>query len=108
VSGEATRGSEPSIRGGQVAEILRSRELGGSLGRSPKIGGSKSRVMKPREDQSRPSEKDRWQRSGDLVSSEVRWVEVQRLEVPSREWRSHERIRAVHPRRTGGRDPEIS
>jgi hypothetical protein len=65
-SSEATRGSEPSIRGGQVAEIQRSRELGGSLGRSPK------------------------------------------LEVPSCKWRSHERIRALHLRRTGGRDLEIS
>jgi hypothetical protein len=61
------RGSEPSIRGGQVAEIRRSRELDGSPDRSPKIGGSKSRVARPRE-----------------------------------------RIRVVHPRRTGGRDPEIS
>jgi hypothetical protein len=107
-SGEATRGSEPSIRGGQVAEIQGSRELGGSRGRSPKVGRSKSRVAKLREDQSRPSEEDRWQRSRDLVSSEVRGVEVQKLDAPSREWRSHERIRAVHPRRTGGRDPGIS
>jgi hypothetical protein len=53
-TGEATRGSEPSIRGGQVAEIQGSRELGGSRGRSPKVGCSKSRVAKPREDLSRP------------------------------------------------------
>jgi hypothetical protein len=51
-------------------------------------------VAKPREDQSRPSEEDRWQRSRDLVSSEVREVEVQKLDAPSREWRSHERIRS--------------
>ena len=59
-SGEATRGLEPSIRGGQVAEIQGSRELGGLRGRSPKFGRSKSQVAKPREDQSRLSEEDRW------------------------------------------------
>jgi hypothetical protein len=91
-----------------VAEIQGTRELGGSRGRSPKVGCSKSRMAKPREDQSRPSEEDRWQRSRELVNSEVREVGVQKLDAPSREWRSHERIRAVHPRRTGGRDPGIS
>jgi hypothetical protein len=55
-----------------VAEIQGSRELRGSRGRSPKVGRSKSRVAKLREDQSHPSEEDRWQRSRDLVNSEVR------------------------------------
>jgi hypothetical protein len=50
-----------------VAEIQGSRELGGSRGRSPKVGCPKSRMEKPREDQSRPSEEDRWQRSRDFV-----------------------------------------
>jgi hypothetical protein len=62
-------------------------------------------VAKPREDLSHPSEEDRWQRSRELVNSEVREVGVQKLDTPSREWRGYERIRAVHPRRTGGRDP---
>jgi hypothetical protein len=48
------RGSEPSIREGQVAEIQGSRYLGGSRGKSPKVGRSKSRVARPREDPSRP------------------------------------------------------
>jgi hypothetical protein len=91
-----------------VVEIQGSRELGDSWGRSQKVGCSKSQVAKPREDQSRPSEEDRWQRSRDLVSSEVHWVGVQNLDAPSREWRSHERIRVVHPRRIGGRNPGIS
>jgi hypothetical protein len=39
-----------------VAEIKGSRELGGSQGESPKVGCSKSRVVKWREDQDRPSE----------------------------------------------------
>jgi hypothetical protein len=100
-------------RGGQVAEIRTvhpriSLLLGGSRGKSPKFGCSKSRVAKPREDQDRPSEEDRWQRSRDLATSEVREVRAQSLDAPSREWRSHERIRTVHPRRTGGRDPGIS
>jgi hypothetical protein len=42
-----------------VAKIEGSRELGGSQGRSPKVGCSKSLVAKPREDQSHPSEEDR-------------------------------------------------
>jgi hypothetical protein len=46
-----------------VAEIQRSCELSGSPYKSPNIGGSKSRVARPREDHSRPSEEDRWQRS---------------------------------------------
>jgi hypothetical protein len=62
-------------------------------------------VNRGKKDPSRPSEEDRWQRSRELVNSEVREVGVQKLDAPSREWRSHERIRAVHPRRTGGRDP---
>jgi hypothetical protein len=44
-------------------------------------------MAKPREDQSRPSEEDRWQRSRDLVSSEVRGVGVQAFGAPSRETR---------------------
>jgi hypothetical protein len=84
-----------------VAEIQGSRYLGGLRGKSPKFGCSKSRVAKPREDPSRPSEEDRWQRSRDLATSEVREVRAQSLDAPSREWRSHERIRTryhpVHP-----------
>jgi hypothetical protein len=57
-----------------VAEIQGSRELGGSQGKSPKVGCSKSRVAKPQKDQDRPSEEDRWQRFKDLVNSEVRKV----------------------------------
>jgi len=87
---------------------VKSRELGGSQGKSPKVGRFKSRVAKPREDLSRPSEEDRWQRSRDLATSEVREVRAQSFDAPSREWRSHERIRTVHPRRIGGRDPRIS
>jgi hypothetical protein len=68
-----------------VAEIQGSRELGGSQGKSPKVGCSKSRVAKPREDQDHPSEEDKWQRSRDLVNSEVRKVRAQRLGAPSRE-----------------------
>jgi hypothetical protein len=75
-SGEAMKGSKPSIRGGKVAKIQGNRELRGSRDRSPKVGCSKSRVVKPREDQSRPSEEDRWQRSRDLVNSEVHRVRV--------------------------------
>jgi hypothetical protein len=48
---------------------VKPRELGGSRGRSPKVGYSKSRVARPREDLNRPSEEDRWQKSRDLVSS---------------------------------------
>jgi hypothetical protein len=43
-------------------------------------------------DPSRPSEEDRWQRSRELVNSEVREMGVQKLDDPSREWRGHERI----------------
>jgi hypothetical protein len=75
-----------------VAEIQGSRELGGSQGRSPKVGCFNSRVARPREDLSRPSEEDRWQRSRDLVSSEARGVEVQKLDALSHEWRSGERL----------------
>jgi hypothetical protein len=39
-------GSEPSIWGGQVAEIYRSCELGGSRGESPKVGYSRLRKAK--------------------------------------------------------------
>jgi hypothetical protein len=63
-------------------------------------------VARPHEDHSRPSEEDRWQRSEDLVSSVVRQIRVPRLEVLSREWRGHERIRAIHLKRTGGKDRE--
>jgi hypothetical protein len=66
-----------------VAEIQGSRELGGSQGRQvAEIQGSR-----------------------ELGGSRV---EVQKLDAPSREWRSHESIRAVHLGRTGGRDREIS
>jgi hypothetical protein len=40
-----------------VAEIQESRELGGSQGKSPKVGCSKSRVAKCRE----PSRENMWQ-----------------------------------------------
>jgi hypothetical protein len=70
-----------------VAEIQGTRELGGSRGRSPKVGCSKSRMAKPREDQSCPSEEDRWQKSMDLVNLEVRRVRVQAFGTPSRETR---------------------
>jgi hypothetical protein len=69
-----------------VAEIQGTRELGGSRGRSPKVGCSKSRMAKPREDQSHPSEEDRWKISRELVNSEVREVGVQNLDAPSHEW----------------------
>jgi hypothetical protein len=59
-------------------------------------------------DQIRPSKEERWKKSRDLMSSEVCGVGVQNLDAPSHEWRSHERIRAIHPRRTGGRNPGIS
>ena len=68
-----------------MAEIQGSHELGGSQGKSPKVGCSKSRVAKPREDLSRPSEEDRWRRSRDLTNSEVRKVRAQRLGAPGRE-----------------------
>jgi hypothetical protein len=42
-------------------------------------------VAKPREDQDRPSEEDKWQRSRDLANSEVHKVRAQRLVAPSRE-----------------------
>jgi hypothetical protein len=78
-----------------VAEIQGTRELGGSRGRSPKVGCSKSRMAKPREDQSRPSEEDRWQRSRDLVNSEVHRVRVQVFGTPSRETRGARKKVAV-------------
>jgi hypothetical protein len=68
-----------------VAEIKGSHELGGSQGESPKVGCSKSRVVKWREDRDHPSEEDRWQRSKDLVNSEVRKVRAQGLGAPSHE-----------------------
>jgi hypothetical protein len=68
-----------------VAEIQGSCELRGSRGRIPKVGCSKLQMAKPREDQSHPSEEDRWQRSRDLVNSKVRRVRVQEFDSPSRE-----------------------
>jgi hypothetical protein len=44
---------------------------------------STSRVAKPGENHSRPSEQERWQRSRDLANSEVRRVRAQRLSTPS-------------------------
>jgi hypothetical protein len=41
---------------------------------------------------------------GDLANSGVRRLKTQVLGTPSREWRSGEKTRAVHLRRTGGRD----
>ena len=52
-NGEATRGSELSIRGGQVAEIQGSRELRGSQGKGPSIWYSKSRDARNEEEGSR-------------------------------------------------------
>jgi hypothetical protein len=52
-NGEATRGLEPSIQGGQVAEIQGSRELGGSQGKGPSIWYSKSRDARSEEEGSR-------------------------------------------------------
>jgi hypothetical protein len=37
----------------------------------------------------------------------VRHIRVPILEALSHEWRGHERIIAVHPRRTGGRDLDL-
>jgi hypothetical protein len=65
-------------------------------------------VAKPQKDSSHPSEEDRWQRSRELVNLEVHEIGVQKFDAPSREWKSHERIRAVHPRRIGCKDPRIS
>jgi hypothetical protein len=62
-----------------VAEIRESRELGGSSGESPKLGCLKSREAKSRNNLSHPLEEDRWQRSEDLVNSEVRRVRAQNL-----------------------------
>jgi hypothetical protein len=45
-----------------VAEILGTRELGGSRNRNPKVGCSKSRAVKPREDQRHPFEEESWQK----------------------------------------------
>ena len=42
-------------------------------------------MEKPREDQSRPSEEERLQRSRDLVNTEVRRVSDQAFGTPSRE-----------------------
>ena len=39
-----------------------------------------------KKDQSHPSEEDRWQRSRELVNSEVREVGVQKLDALSRKW----------------------
>jgi hypothetical protein len=57
-----------------------------------------------REDRSRPSVEDRWQRSRDLVNSGVRRTKAQALGVPSHELRSGERIGTVHLKRMRGRD----
>jgi hypothetical protein len=57
-----------------------------------------------REDRSRPSVEDRWQRSRDLVNSGVRRTKAQALGVPSHERRSGERIGTVHLKRMRGRD----
>jgi hypothetical protein len=73
-----------------VTEIQGSRELGGSQGKSPKFGCSKSRVARLREDQSCPYEEDRWQRSRDLRNLGVHRVNSQVVGVKSREARGHE------------------
>jgi hypothetical protein len=91
-------GSEPSIRGGQVAEIQGTRELGGSRDGSPKVGCSKSRVAKSRKDPSRPSEEDRWQRSRDLVNSEVR-----EGESPNIGYSKSDAVEDARSREEGGR-----
>jgi hypothetical protein len=55
-------------------------------------------VAKSQEDRDRPFEEDKWQRSRDLVNSEVRKVRAQELGAPSHEWRSHEITRSVDSR----------
>jgi hypothetical protein len=59
-----------------VAEIKGSCELRGLQGESPKVGCSKSRVVKWREDQDHPYKEDRWKRSRDLVNLKVQKVRV--------------------------------
>jgi hypothetical protein len=76
-----------------VAEIKGSRELGLSQAKSPKVGCSKSRVVKPREDQSHPFEEDRWQRSRDLTNLVVRRVNAQVIGVKSHEARGNEAMK---------------
>jgi hypothetical protein len=71
-----------------VAEIQGSRELGGSRGRSPKVGCFKSRAARLRKDLSHPSEEDRWRGSRDLATSEVREVRARSLDV-----RGHEAVK---------------
>jgi hypothetical protein len=73
-----------------VVEIQGSHELRGSQGKSPKFGCSKSRVVKPREDPSHPSEEDRWERLRDLVNSGVCRVNAQVVGVKIHEARGHE------------------
>jgi hypothetical protein len=46
---------------------------------------STSRVAKSQENCSHPSEEDRWQRSRDLMNSEVHKVRAQSLGAPSHE-----------------------
>jgi hypothetical protein len=60
--------------------------------------------VKWREDCSRPSEEDRWQRSRDLANSGVRRVRAQVLGTR----KSSEEREDCSERRTGGRDREIS
>jgi hypothetical protein len=91
-----------------VAEIQGSRELGGSRGRSPKVGCFKSRVARLREDLSRPSEEDRWQRSRDLdLNSGARRVEVQKYLESRDKSRSSEVARGCEPSIWGGQVAEI-
>jgi hypothetical protein len=70
-------------------------------------GGSllTSRVENSREDQSRPSKEDRWQRSRDLTNLEVRKVRAQRLGAPSHKVvksRGAEKVVGSTSRRTVG------
>jgi hypothetical protein len=90
-SSEFAKGSDPSVCGrthvtrSSASETQTLGVRGGSL--------LTSRVAKSREDQDRPSEEDRWQRSRDLTNSEVHKVISQGLDAPSREWQSHEEQR---------------
>jgi hypothetical protein len=81
-SGEVAKESESSV--GKRTRVTRSPyRIQTSEVRKGSL--STSRVAKSREDQDRPSEEDRWQRSRDLANSEVRKVRAQRLGAPSHE-----------------------
>jgi hypothetical protein len=80
--------SEPFVR--RRTHVARSPILGIQTSEVRKRSLSTLRVAMSRENHSRPSEEDMWQRSRDLVNSEVLMVRAQELGAPSREWRNHE------------------